>query len=448
MTGREMPTAIEMEKKLLSAMMLKEGEVIPTVANILSADDFYREEHRIIFQAMVRLYNRGTPVDILLTEQELQGSDELARVDRAYLYSLLELEYSTARASSYAKIIRQKAILRRLIVAGRTIADEAYEEKKTVESILEGAEQKILSVTSENHQTGFERLFTILQSSFERIQHIHNNPSEMEGVPTGLIDLDRILNGLQKSDLILLAARPSMGKTALALNIAVNAAEKNKTVAIFSLEMSKIQLGNRLLSTRSGVNSLHLNTGNLSDDDMNQLINALEELSKLKMFIDDTAGSSLLELRSKARRIKHEHGLDLIVIDYLQLMQGQRTRNSEMNRQQEISEISRSLKALARELNVPVLALSQLSRSVELRAEKKPQLSDLRESGSLEQDADIVMFLYRDEYYNRDDTENQNIAELIIAKNRNGPTTSIRLQFKKEIMRFGDLLKEEFVVSD
>lgn len=448
MTGREMPTAIEMEKKLLSAMMLKEGEVIPTVANILNEEDFYREEHKIIFRAMVMLYNRGTPVDILLTEQELRRTDELARVDRAYLYSLLELEYSTARAGSYAKIIKQKAILRRLIIAGRTIADESYEEKNPVEDILEGAEQKILSVTSENHQTGFERLFTILQSSFERIQHIHNNPNEMEGVPTGLIDLDRILNGLQKSDLILLAARPSMGKTALALNIAANAAEKNKIVAIFSLEMSKIQLGNRLLSTRSGVNSLHLNTGNLSDEDMSRLINALEELSKMKMFIDDTAGSSLLELRSKARRIKHEHGLDLIVIDYLQLMQGQRTRNSEMNRQQEISEISRSLKALARELNVPILALSQLSRSVELRAEKKPQLSDLRESGSLEQDADIVMFLYRDEYYNRDDTENENIAELIIAKNRNGPTTSIRLQFQKEIMRFGDLLKEEFVVSD
>lgn len=265
----------------------------------------------------------------------------------------------------------------------------------------------------------------------------------MEGVTTGFTDLNRITNGLHKSDLILLAARPSMGKTALALNIAANAARVGKTVALFSLEMSKTQLGNRLLSTMSDVDSMSLNTGNLSDENMRDLITALEQMEQYKLFIDDTAGITLLEMRSKARRIKHEHGLDLIVIDYLQLMQGGRSRLSEQNRQQEISEISRSLKALARELDVPILALSQLSRNVEMRAEKKPQLSDLRESGSLEQDADMVMFLYRDEYYNRDDTSNQNIAELILAKNRNGPTTSIRLQFKKETMRFGDLTRAE-----
>ena len=244
--------------------------------------------------------------------------------------------------------------------------------------------------------------------------------------------------------MILLAARPSMGKTALALNIAANAAREKKVVALFSLEMSKTQLGNRLLSTWSGVNSQYLNTGSFSDDDMRALLRALDDLSSLKLFIDDTAGISLLELRSKARRLKHENGLDLIVIDYLQLMQGGRGRLTEQNRQQEISEISRNLKALARELDVPILALSQLSRQVEMRADKKPQLSDLRESGSLEQDADIVMFLYRDEYYNRDDDENKNIAELIFAKNRNGPTTSIHLQFNKEIMRFGDLTREEY----
>ena len=283
----------------------------------------------------------------------------------------------------------------------------------------------------------------ILQSNLEKIQDSYNNPGSLRGVPTGLTGVEKVLNGLHKSDLILLAARPSMGKTALALNIAVNAAKKGKVVALFSLEMSCEQIGNRLLSSESKVNSLHLNTGKLANGDMGKLVDALDVLSRLNMYIDDTPGISILDLRSKARRLKHEIGsLDLIVLDYLQLMQGRSNRNTEMNRQQEISEISRSLKALARELNVPILALSQLSRNVEMRAEKKPQLSDLRESGSLEQDADIVLFLYRDEYYNRDEAENENIAELIIAKNRNGPTTSVRLQFQKEYLLFRNLERE------
>lgn len=444
MAQRELPSAIEMEKKLLSAMMLKDGAVIPTIANMLTEEDFYREENRIVFRALLTVYNRGTPPDMLLVEDELIRTNELDRVSRRYLFSLIDLEFSTARAEAYAAVIRTKAILRRLINAGLEIADEAYDERRDVEDVLDEAEKKILSVTNTNNQTGFEKVSSVLQRSFERIQHIHNHPDEMAGVTTGLVDLNRVTNGLQKSDLILLAARPSMGKTALALNIAVNAAIRKKVVALFSLEMSKTQIGNRILSTESKVNSQYLTTGNFSDDDMQDLLQALGELSPLKLFIDDTASITLLELRSKVRRLKHEHGLDLIVIDYLQLMQGGRSRLSEQNRQQEISEISRSLKALARELNVPVLALSQLSRNVEMRADKKPQLSDLRESGSLEQDADIVMFLYRDEYYNRDNTDNQNIAELIIAKNRNGPTTSIRLQFNKEIMHFGDLTREEF----
>ena len=444
MPRREMPAAIEIEKNLLSAMMLKEGAIIPTVAGIITDADFYREENRIIFRALLAVYNRGTPPDVLLVEDELIRNDELNRVNRRYLFSLIDLEFSTARAEAYANTIRIKSILRRLIRAGMEIADEAGDESKDVEDVLENAEKKILSVTSKNNQMGFEKLSSILQRSFERIQRIHNHPDEMEGVTTGLIDLNKVTNGLQKSDLILLAARPSMGKTALALNIAVNAAAAKKIVALFSLEMSKTQLGNRLLSTTSRVNSQYLNTGNFADNDMQDLLHALDRLAPLRLFIDDTASISLLELRSKVRRLKNEHGLDLIVIDYLQLMQGGSSRLSEQNRQQEISEISRSLKALARELDVPILALSQLSRSVEMRADKKPQLSDLRESGSLEQDADIVMFLYRDEYYNREDTENQNIAELIIAKNRNGPTTSIRLQFNKEIMRFTDLTRAEY----
>ncbi len=443
MATREMPADVEVEKKLLSAMMLRESKIIPKVAALLTDEDFYRQENRIVFRALLNIYNRGTPPDILLIENELRRTGEIDQVDRSYLFSLIDMEFTTARAEAQATVIKEKAILRRLIQAGEEIADEARNEQNIVEDVLESAEKKILSVTSKTTQIGFERLATVLQRSFERIQHIHNNPGDMEGVTTGFADLNKITNGLHKSDLILLAARPSMGKTALALNIAANAARAGKVVALFSLEMSKTQLGNRLLSTMSGVDSMSLNTGNLSDEDMRELIDALARMEQYKLFIDDTAGMTLLEMRSKARRIKHEHGLDLIIIDYLQLMQGGRSRLSEQNRQQEISEISRSLKALARELDVPILALSQLSRNVEMRAEKKPQLSDLRESGSLEQDADMVMFLYRDEYYNRDDTNNQNLAELILAKNRNGPTTSIRLQFQKEIMRFGDFTRAD-----
>ena len=436
--SRELPQAIEIEKKLLSAMMLKEGRVIPQVSTILKAEDFYRVEHRLIYRAMLKVYAQGSPPDIFLIEEELTRTGDLPRVKHNYLFSLIDYEFTTARATAQATTIKNKAILRRLIETCEDIIENAYDEQKSVEEIVEVAEKKIFSVTSKTNAAGFEKLSTIILRAYDRIDRIKKNPDEIEGVKTKLIGLDKILNGLHKTDLILLAARPSMGKTALALNIAANAATTGKTVAIFSLEMSRGQLANRLLSTASRVNSQKLNTGHdLGDDDMDKLIVAADELSRLNLYIDDTAGLTMLEMRSKLRRLKQEAGLDLAVIDYLQLMQGGRQEN----RQQEISEISRSLKSLARELDVPILALSQLSRSVEMRAEKKPQLSDLRESGSLEQDADIVLFLYRDEYYNKND-ENENIAELIIAKNRNGPTTAIHLQFQKEIMRFGDLVKE------
>lgn len=431
--------AIEIEKKLLSSLMIDEGEAIPQVSSVLNAEDFYRAEHRLIFAALLVLYAKGTPINPLLVEAELNRLDEKRRVTRTYLFGLVELEYTAARAEYYAKIIKEHSIRRRLKEIGRELIEAADDETKTVEELLEMAERKILSVNATQNRTGFEDVRSIMLKTFERVNARVSRPNELGGVGSGLVDLDKVLNGFQKSDLILLAARPSMGKTALALNIAANSAARKKSVGIFSLEMSKVQLGSRMLSTWSGVNSQYLNTGNVSDDDMNLLLSALEELGNLKLYIDDTAGLGLLELRSKARRLKHEFGLDLLIIDYLQLMQGARAEN----RQQEISEISRGLKGLARELDVPIIALSQLSRSVEMRAEKKPQLSDLRESGSLEQDADIVMFLYRDEYYNRDEQDNENIAELIIAKNRNGPTTSVRLQFNKEVMRFGDLLRVE-----
>ena len=432
----KVPEALEMEKKLLSAMMLKDGEVISEVATILRAEDFYREEHRCIYRAMLQVYSRGTPPDVLLIEEELKRTGELQKVRRDYLFALIDYEFTTTRAILQAKTIKDKAQLRRVIQACEEIIYDSGEEQKPVKEILEDAERKIFAVTYKT-VAKIESINTIIQRAFERVISHAEHPDEMTGVETKLIGLDRVLNGLQKSDLIILAARPSMGKTALALNIATNAAKLGATVAIFSLEMSKGQIAERLMSTLSGVNSQNMKTGNLTDEEMRDLINAVEDIAGLRLHIDDTPGISLLEMRSKLRRLAHETGLDLIVIDYIQLMQGGRAEN----RQQEISEISRSLKALAREMDVPILALSQLSRSVELRADKKPQLSDLRESGSLEQDADIVMFLYRDEYYNRDDETNKNIAELIIAKNRNGPTTSIGLQFTKEIMRFGDLTR-------
>ncbi len=434
----EVVADIEVEKSLISALLLKDGAAVSDVAEDLNPEDFYRPEHKIIYTALLTLNGRGTPINILVLENELFTTGEIKKVTRAYLYGLLNLEHTTGRVKEYARIIKNKALLRRLTELGRELSNAANKENVSIEEILEVAGQKILSVAGKATQKGFEQISTVLSESFERINRMLNNPGKMLGVPSDLLDLDKALNGFQKTDLILLAARPSMGKTALALNIGTNAARKGKVVAIFSLEMSKSQLGTRLLSSASRVNSHYLNTGNIGDEDLTKVIDALKELSELKMYIDDTAGMGLLEMRSKVRRLRHEQGLDMIIIDYLQLMQGGRAEN----RQQEISEISRGLKALARELNVPILALSQLSRSVELRAEKKPQLSDLRESGSLEQDADIVMFLYRDEYYNRDDTSNQNIAELIIAKNRNGPTTSIRLRFDKEIVRFDNLTRD------
>ncbi len=434
----QLPEAVEVEKKLLSALMLKDGQAIPEVATLITAEDFYRQEHKLIYKAMLKLSEHGTPLDVLIVEQALRKSGDLEKVTRQYLFGLLPLEYTTLRAETYAKVIRQKSLMRQLMTAGKKLTIAAGDERNRIEDVLSYAEKEILSISNRQVQTGFEGVGEILQRAFQRIHYMHEHQGETLGVKSGLNDLDRILNGFQKSDLILLAARPSMGKTALALNIAANAS-RAKVVAMFSLEMSKVQLGNRLLSTESGVNSQYLNTGNFSDDDTDKLLDGLEELSKCKLYIDDTASIGLMELRSKARRVKYEHGLDMIIIDYLQLMQGGKAEN----RQQEISEISRTLKAMARELDVPILALSQLSRSVELRAEKKPQLSDLRESGSLEQDADIVMFLYRDEYYNREEAENKNIAELIIAKNRNGPTTSLHLYFNKETMKFDDLTRAD-----
>ncbi len=430
------PQVLEMEKFVLGAMLLKDGEIIPTITSILQTEDFYRPQHQIIFNAILRIYSKKIVPNMLSLVEEMRAANEVEKVGLEYLFSLMEVAHTTAYAEFYAHTIKEKSILRKLIRAGEEIIQEATAAINPLSDILDNAEKKIFGVTSQNETSEFEPITPILQRSFDRIRRALDDPQGITGVPTSFTDFDRLTSGLQKSDLILLAARPSMGKTALALNMAMNAALSNNIVAIFSLEMSKEQLGHRLLSSYSGINSQKLSTGNFDAEEFNELVEALNYLIDAKLFIDDTAGITVLELRSKARKIKNEHGLDLIVIDYLQLMQGTARRGADFNRQQEISEISRSLKALARELKVPILALSQLSRSVELRADKRPLLSDLRESGSLEQDADIVMFLYREEYYEKE-TENSNTAELVIAKNRNGPTTTVKLQFEKECMRFG-----------
>lgn len=426
---------VEIEKKLLCSLMLKEGEAIASVSGIIEKEDFYRPEHRMIYGTIMGLYNKGVKIDFATVKSELYDNGLMEKINRQYYDGLEGVEYTTSRAEYYAAVVRKKAGLRALIDAGREIADEAQREQVPFMELIDRAEKKILRVTAKDRRGGLTGLKDILEESFERITA--RLSGQETGVLSGFADLDKLLCGFQASDLILLAARPSVGKTALALNMAVNAALRGKKIVVFSLEMSRQQLGSRILSSWSGINSQKMNSGQLEKEDITRLSETANELSKLKLYMDDTAGIGLLEMRSKVRRLQHESGLDMIIIDYLQLMQGGRAEN----RQQEISEISRGLKAMARELKVPVMALSQLSRSVEMRAEKKPQLSDLRESGSLEQDADVVMFLYRDEYYNRDDPTNENIAEVIVAKNRNGPTTAVRLHFDKLIMKFGNLTR-------
>ena len=433
---KELPNAIEVEKKLLSALMLKGGEVVPQIAAILSVDDFYRPEHRFVFQAILDAYNPDVPLNIILVEEELRKNGTLDKIKRAYLFALLDMEFTTTRAEAYAQTVREMSYRRKVIEQGRALVEHACDEGYSLGKLKMEMDTMLLGdAYKEEAKVSFERTDAIALDVFQNLSNVAN-AGKMPGVTTGLIDLNMMTNGLRPSNLIILAARPAMGKTALALNIAEKAARAGNVVAMFSLEMSKPEIGTRLLSSISRVPLTTLNRSACTDDDYSALLAALEDIERLQFFVDDSSNINVAEMRVKARRLKQEHGLNLIVVDYLQLMRGKGE-----NRVQEVSEISRGLKALAKELDVPVLALSQLSRSVELRAEKKPQLSDLRDSGSIEQDADMVMFLYREDYYNRDDIENQNIAELILAKNRNGATGSIRLYFQKEIVTFSNLTR-------
>ena len=437
LSQRVPPQSIDAEMSVLGAMLIKK-EAITQAQELLKADDFYREAHRLVYDAMLELAGNGEPVDLVTLTEALRKKEILEKVGGiSFLTQLANYTPTAANIVYHAKIVKEKSELRHLIDAATEIASAAYEATDEVTDIMDDAEKKILAIAGSQSTGGFEPIKDIVINAIDHVESIYESKGGLTGIGTGFKDLDAMTSGLQKSDLVLVAARPSMGKTAFTLNIAAYAALHGHTVAFFSLEMNKEQLVQRMLCSEGGIDSQRLRTGKLDDQEWQQLINTADKISKAKLFIDDTAGISVMELRSKARRLKAEHGLDLIVIDYLQLMQG-RSKGGDNSRQQEISEISRSLKALARELDVPVVALSQLSRSVESRTVKKPMLSDLRESGSLEQDADIVMFLYREDYYDQE-TEKKNITEVMISKHRNGPIGSIELFFQKEFTKFRDL---------
>ncbi|MBC8587350.1 replicative DNA helicase [Paratissierella segnis] len=437
--GRIPPNSIEAEQSVLGAMII-DKEAINSALEIIKPEDFYKEANREIFETMIVLFNKNEPVDLITLSEELKRRGTLDNIGGVtYLANLSSSIATTANIKYYCKIVQEKSILRRLIKSSDDIMGKAFEDTEEVSAIIELAERNIFDITQGSHREGFSPISEVLLNSFAQIEERAANKGRLTGLETGFIDLDNKLSGLQKSDLILLAARPSMGKTALGINIATHSALKsNAKVAIFSLEMSKEQLVQRVISATSHVDLQKIISGNLSDDEWLKVVDSMGPLSQMNIFIDDTAGISLMEMKAKCRRLKIEKGLDLILVDYLQLMQLEGRQES---RQQEISAISRGLKALAKEMECPVIALSQLSRAPELRSDHRPILSDLRESGAIEQDADVVLFLYRDEYYNKE-TELKNIGELIIAKHRNGPTGSIELVWKGEYTKF--LNKENY----
>ena len=418
--------------------ILVDNEAIIKIADLVVADDFYIAKHGLIFSAMIDLYENRQPIDLLTLANKLEGAGELEKLGgAAYLTELVDGVPTAAHVVHYAGIVAHKSTLRRLISAAQKITDMGYDENSPLDGLLDEAEKTLFEVSQQNLKQNFIPISSILIESFDRLDELHKDNNKLRGIPTGFRALDHTLAGLQKSDLIILAARPSMGKTTLALNIAQHVAVKEGIpVGIFSLEMSKEQLIDRLLAGESGVDSWKLRTGQLEDSDFPKINHAMAVLSDAPIYIDDQAMTNVMEMRTKARRLQSEHDLGLIVIDYLQLMSGRNSRSD--NRVQEVSEISRSLKGLARELNVPVIALSQLSRSVESRTPQVPQLSDLRESGSIEQDADVVMFIYREDYYNPE-TDRQHIADILIRKHRNGPTGQTELYFHPELLTFRNL---------
>ena len=434
------PHNIQAEQAILGSILMN-NYAINQVMDILSSNNFYRDAHQCLFEGMVDLYNRNEPIDIITLSQVLTGKKHLESIGGSdYLVSLVEAVSTSAGIIHYAQIVRDLFVRRELISQCSSISEACFQESQETEQLLEMAEQSIFSIAEGQIREGFQGLNEIITGSFKKLEAVAAFDGYITGVPTGFDDFDRLTAGLQPSELIIIAGRPSMGKTAFALNVGYNAAQiTNKGVAFFSLEMSKLQLGIRLLGFDSGINATKLRTGSLRGNDWGRLTESANRLSELPMFIDDTSMTSVLEMKAKCRRLMKEREITLIIIDYLQLIQG---RSSAESRQLEISEITRMLKALAKDLNVPVVVLSQLNRKVEDRPNKKPQMSDLRESGAIEQDADVIVFIYRDEMYNPNAVENRNLADIIIGKQRNGPTGAFKLTFQKELTRFRNYIDE------
>lgn len=432
------PNDIEAEQAVLGSMLTDKDAVISAI-EVLKKEDFYREDNKAIYEAMISLYNRSEPIDIITVKDELLSIGKFDVVGGLeYLADLPEKVPTTANVEKYIKIVEEKSILRNLIKTSNELITLGYDETQEVNTVMDQAEKKVFDLMQNRNQTGYSQIRDVLVDSFAQLERLYNQKEGITGVPSGFADLDLRTAGFHKSELIILAARPAMGKTAFALNIATNATTKSDIpVLLFSLEMSKEQLVNRVLCSEAMVDSNKLKTGKIEENDWVKIVDALGPLSEAEMYIDDTAGISITEIRAKARKLKLEKNIGLIIIDYLQLIQGSGNRRNG-SREQEISEISRSLKILAKELDIPVIALSQLSRAAEQRSEHRPMLSDLRESGSIEQDADIVMFLYRDDYYN-EESENKNIAEVIIAKNRSGSVGTAEILWMSNYTKFANI---------
>ncbi|MDD5879826.1 MAG: replicative DNA helicase [Clostridiales bacterium] len=433
------PHSVESEQSILGSIILDKDAII-TVAETINPSDFYKEAHKIIYESMLSLNSNNEPIDLITLIEELRKEGHLDNIGGiSYLTSLSTIVPTTSNVKYYANIVKEKSVMRQLIKASNEIINLGYDASTDVQEILNKAEKNIFDISQEKSGDDIQPINAVLQDTFDMIEKLCTEKKEVTGITTGFKDLNKKINGLQRTDLILLAARPAMGKTAFSLNLVQNAALKgDASVAVFSLEMSKEQLVQRMLSAQSNVELSKIKTGTLGESDWPRIIDGMAVLSEAKIFIDDTPGIKISEIRSKCRRLKMEKGLDLILIDYLQLMEGE---GKNENRQQEIAKISRSLKILAKELDCPVVALSQLSRSPELRKDHRPILSDLRESGSIEQDADIVMFLYRDEYYH-DDSEKKNIGEVIVAKNRHGETGNVELVWFGQVQKFADKVRE------
>lgn len=435
--GKVPPHDLEAEQAVIGSMLTDRDAVISAI-EVLKQDDFYREDNRAIYEAILNLYNRAEPIDIITVKSELETMGKFEQVGGLeYLAELPEKVPTTANAIKYIKIVEEKSVLRNLIKTANEIIELGYDPTEEVEDIMEGAEKKIFNIMQNKNQKSYTPIKDILVDSFTQLEELYNRKQHITGVPSGFTELDYKTAGFHGSELILIAARPAMGKSAFVLNIATNAAVKaNIPVVIFSLEMSKEQMVNRILCSEAMVDSNKVRTGKLEEDDWTKLAGAIGPLSDAEIYIDDTPGISVMEIRAKCRKLKMEKNIGMVIIDYLQLVQGSNKRNG--SREQEISEISRSLKILAKELGVPVIALSQLSRAVEQRPDHRPMLSDLRESGAIEQDADIVMFLYRDDYYN-EETDKKNIAEVIIAKHRSGSVGTVELLWLSNYTKFANI---------